>query len=190
MVVQVAEGLRAEAAKTARPAPGRRRRSARGLRQGKWTFAYRYAMADYQLTLSVEKVQPQITVDSLVEAVSRTGAAVARSYGGLHDREGGRVPPGARYSRRLRRAARSTARRSPKPRPSRSMPIISKAKRKTRLVVNLARKAIGRVALAVQLQKDLDSARSAHADGQDGRDRLPHSRSRRRARPSGRRADW
>ena len=37
----------------------------------------------------------------------------------------------------------------------RSIAIISKAQNKTRLVVNLSRKAIGRVGLAVQLQKDL-----------------------------------
>ena len=68
VVVQVTDSLRAEALKTsgllqvdAGELPG-------GLRGARWAFSYRYASVPYELTLNVEKVQPQITVDSLVEA--------------------------------------------------------------------------------------------------------------------------
>ena len=40
-----------------------------GYRGANWAFVYRYATVPFELTLAVEKVQPQITVDSLVEAV-------------------------------------------------------------------------------------------------------------------------
>ena len=131
--------------------------------------------SDFELTLSVEKVQPQITVDSLVEAVSRAGTAVARSDGGLHDREGGRVPPGARRAGRLRRARRSAAQTVAERAPVQVDTHHLEGERKTRLVVNLSRKAIGRVALAVQLQKDLTSPSLLDADRQGGRDRLADS---------------
>ena len=68
VVVQVTHSLRAEALKTsgllqvdAGELPG-------ALRGARWAFSYRYASVPYELTLDVEKVQPQITVDSLVEA--------------------------------------------------------------------------------------------------------------------------
>ena len=106
VVVQVAESLRAEALKTsgllqvdADELPG-------NLRGARWAFSYRYASVPYELTLGIEKVQPQITVDSLVEAVAAARPADARSDGDLHDREGGRLPLGIGRSGRLRRAAR------------------------------------------------------------------------------------
>jgi len=68
VVVRVASGLKAEA--TARtgllqldpselPQP---------LAKGKWDFSYRYAALPFELTLGVEKIQPRILADSLVEA--------------------------------------------------------------------------------------------------------------------------
>ena len=38
------------------------------LRNTPWTFAYRYASVPFELELSLEEVQPRITLESLVEA--------------------------------------------------------------------------------------------------------------------------
>ncbi len=68
LVVQVAESLRAEAVKTvglsqidAGELPG-------AFRHVRWTLAYRYPTVPFELALDVEKTQPRIAVDSLVEA--------------------------------------------------------------------------------------------------------------------------
>lgn len=39
------------------------------LRQGQWDFAYRFAAIPYQLTLSVEAIQPHISVDTNIRAI-------------------------------------------------------------------------------------------------------------------------
>ena len=67
-MVQVAEGLRAEAAKTSGLMQVDAGELPPALRGAKWAFAYRYATVPFELALSVEKVQPRITVDSLLEA--------------------------------------------------------------------------------------------------------------------------
>jgi len=73
LVVQVAEGLRA----TATPKLGLLQIDAAelpaslagGAPSGSWDFAYRCAAGDFALELQIEKVQPRITADALVEAV-------------------------------------------------------------------------------------------------------------------------
>ena len=65
LVVQVEEGLRA----TATPTMGLLQIDVpKSLAGGKWDFSYRYATAEYALELQVEKVQPRILADALVEA--------------------------------------------------------------------------------------------------------------------------
>ena len=82
-------------------------------------------------------------------------SADAGPDGDLHDREGRRIPAGAGRSGRL-----STCRKVRGANAAGATPVqvdthYLEGAKKTRLVVNLSRKAIGRVALAVQLQKDL-----------------------------------
>ena len=155
LVVQVAESLRAEATKTSGllqvdPAelPG-------ALRSARWAFSYRYASVPFELTLGIEKVQPQITVDSLVEAVLQPDrltldltAIYTIEKAGVFRLELD-VPAGFDV-KKVRGVDVGTG----------AAPVqvdthYLEGDKKTRLVVNLSRKAIGRVALGVQLQKDL-----------------------------------
>ena len=68
VVVQVAESLRAEAVRTSGLLQVDAGELPAALRRAKWAFAYRYATVPFELAFDVEKVQPRITVDSLVEA--------------------------------------------------------------------------------------------------------------------------
>ncbi len=155
LVVQIAEGLRAEAAKTNGLLQVDAKELPPSLQQGKWAFSYRYATADYQLALSIEKVRPQIVVDSLVEAClepERLSLDLAAIYtiekAGVFRLEFD-VPAGYEV-RQVRGAAMAGAA------PVQVDTHHLEGEKKTRLVVNLSAKAIGRVALAVQLQKDLN----------------------------------
>jgi hypothetical protein len=153
VVVQVAESLRAEATKTsgllqvdAAELPG-------ALRSARWAFSYRYASVPFELTLGIEKVQPQITVDSLVEAVlwpDRLTLDLTAIYtiekAGVFRLELD-VPPGYDVKKVHGVGAGAT--------PAQVDTHYLEGDKKTRLIVNLSRKAIGRVALGVQLQKDL-----------------------------------
>jgi hypothetical protein len=154
LVVQVADSLRAETAKTsgllqvdAAELPG-------NLRGARWAFSYRYASVPYELTLGIEKVQPRITVDSLVEA-SLTPDRLTLDLTAIYTIEKAGVfrleldvPAG--YSVQKVRGANV-----PGIPPVQVDSHFLEGAKKTRLVVNLSRKAFGRVALAVQLQKDL-----------------------------------
>ncbi|MCD4726062.1 MAG: hypothetical protein K8R46_00230, partial [Pirellulales bacterium] len=67
VVVKVAESLRAEAVKTSGLLQVDAAELPSALKRTKWEFAYRYATVPFTLTLNIEKVQPRITVDSLLE---------------------------------------------------------------------------------------------------------------------------
>ena len=67
VVVQVAEGLRAETAARSGLLQVDSVELPPSLSRGKWDFAYRYAAVPFELKLSVEKVEPRVTVDSLTE---------------------------------------------------------------------------------------------------------------------------
>jgi hypothetical protein len=68
VVVQVAEGLRAETAKTSGLLQVDAKELPSALQAGKWAFSYRYATVPFELALDIDKVQPQVAVDSLSEA--------------------------------------------------------------------------------------------------------------------------
>ena len=174
LMVAVPESLRAEVARSTGLMQEEAGAAGQpGYRGANWAFVYRYATVPFELTLSVEKVQPRITVDSLVEArllperltVDVTAVYTIEKAGvftldwaippGYEDFEvgqvrgvaaGGATPvevdafhteSGADYHALSGRATRG------KP---------------ARLVVNLSRKALGRVALAVQFHKELHEA--------------------------------
>lgn len=152
LVLQLAESLRAEPTRStgllqidAADLPG-------ALARGKWAFAYRYAAVPFDLVLSVEKVQPRIVVDSLVEArltpesLSLDVLAVYTiQRAGVFRLEMG-IPAG--YEVR-QVAGREAAGASPVVVDTHHV----EGDEDRRLVVNLARKALGRVALLVRMER-------------------------------------
>ncbi|HUT95444.1 MAG TPA: hypothetical protein VMY37_38675, partial [Thermoguttaceae bacterium] len=155
VVVQVAEGLRAEASKASGLLQVDAAELPDALKRADWSFSYRYAAVPFELRLSLEKVQPRIVADSLVEAQlepKRISLDVLTVY--TVERAGVfrldlDVPAGYEVRDVRGREAAGAA----------AVEVDThhlEGDDETRLVVNLARKAIGRVALFVQLEKDLD----------------------------------
>ena len=68
VVVQVAQGLKAEATGRSGLLQVDAAELPQSLARAKWDFSYRFATVPFELTLAVEKVEPRILVDSLVEA--------------------------------------------------------------------------------------------------------------------------
>jgi len=154
VVVQVAPGLRAETSVRsgllqvdARELPG-------SLARGKWDFAYRYATVPFELKLAVEKVEPRVSVDSLTEIdlspdriVMSLSAVYTVERAGIFRLEWD-VPEG--YDVREVRGAKLSGAAAAQVDTHHLT-----GDKKTRLVVNLARKALGRTGLLVRLEKDL-----------------------------------
>jgi hypothetical protein len=154
LVVSVADGLRAEATKTNGLLQVDPAELPPALRSARWAFSYRYASVPFELALGIEKVQPQITVDSLVEAALQPDrltldltAVYTIDKAGVFRLELD-VPAGFDVKRVRGAAVNGTT-------PAQVDNHYLEGEKKTRLVVNLSRKALGRVALGVQLQKDL-----------------------------------
>lgn len=175
VVVRVVESLSAEAVKSAGLLQIDKGELPANVAGGDWQFAYRYATVPFGLTLSVEKVQPRITVDSLVEArltPERLYVDVTAAYmierAGVFQLEWD-IPEG--YT------VRSVGGRSFNPLSGRGgnyggqdinqanvagvsvethhlEPIEGETSK--RLIVNLSRKAIGRVGLILHLERKLD----------------------------------
>ncbi len=154
VVVSVAEGFRAEAATASgllQVDPADLPESIRG---GNWTFAYRYAAVPFELTLTVEKLQPRISADTLVEATLQPERLVIDATIAYTIERAGvfrldvDVPAGFRVTRVTGRefnqfVAAGVDSHLVEPGDS------------PKLVVNLAKKAQGPVGLAVRLQRDL-----------------------------------
>lgn len=153
VVVGVAEGLRVEAPKTNGLMQIDAGELPPALQGGRWAFAYRYSAVPFELALEIEKVQPRITVDSLVEAylaperVTLDLSAVCTIERAGVFRIEFDIPEGFEV-RQVR---------------GREMPGASAAavdshhlegEKKTRLVVNLTRKALGKAALLVEMQRE------------------------------------
>jgi len=155
VVVQVALGLRAEATRRSGLLQVDKTELPEALRGGNWAFSYRYASVPFELNLSVEKVQPRILVDSLVEAYlepEKLSLDMASVY--TVERAGVfrlqlDVPAGYEVRQVRGRAIAGAA----------AAEVDShhiEGQQDTRLIVNLGRKAIGRVGLVVELEKELD----------------------------------
>jgi hypothetical protein len=159
VVVRVAAELRAEAAPGAGLSQVDAGRLPDPLNKEPWTFAYQYAAVPFELELSLEEVQPRISADSLVEArleperlsLDLTAVFVIERAGvfklELDVPEGfdvrqvrGRDLPGDDAHKAAAVQVDSHRLEGPK---------------KTHLVVHLSRKTMGRVALAVELQREL-----------------------------------
>lgn len=127
-----------------------------------WPFAYRYAAHPYALTLSVEKVRPQIEVDELVEAYLESQQITLDLLAIFNIEKAGvfqlelDVPEGFDVRQVQGRDAAGAAAVAVDSHHVDEVvvdPAKQEVKAKTRLVVNLSRKAIGKVALWVELQK-------------------------------------
>jgi len=172
VVVQVGEGLRAEAAKTTGllqvdagelPSP---------LSQTHWSFSYRYATVPFDLELAVEKVLPEVVADTLVEAYLQPDRlsmdllallTVERAGVFRFDLE---VPEGFEV-RQVRGQALAGAQ---------AVAVDNhhlEGDKRALLAVNLARKAAGRVALVVELHKDLREADLLTPTGKAARIPMP-----------------
>ena len=154
VVVNVAAGLRAEATEhtgllqlDAAELPGT-------LARGKWDFSYRYAALPFALVLKIEKVQPRILAESLVEAHLATDALTIDLLTVYTVERAGvfrfelDVPEGYDV-RRVQGVA------APGAQPAQVDSHHLEGAKKTHLVVNLSQKALGKIALEVQLHKIL-----------------------------------
>jgi len=155
VVVKVASGLRAEAVEITGLLQVGAAELPPTLARTKWDFSYRYATVPFQLAFDIEKVQPRILADSLVEAYlepNKLSLDMTTIYtiqkAGIFRLEID-VPEG--YELR-----QVSGRQIGDARPVRVLTRHLEGEKKTRLVVNLAEKALGKVALVVQLEKQLD----------------------------------
>jgi hypothetical protein len=124
---------------------------------GSWTFAYRYAALPFDLAVSVEKIQPRIIVDSLVEAwlepeqlTIDVFAAYTIERAGVFRLEWD-VPEGFEVRQVAGHAGAGCE-------PVQVDGFQATGEDATRLVVNLGRKAQGRVGLAIELHRLLEEA--------------------------------
>ena len=169
LVVRVAESLRNEvesrldllqidAAELPQPLAGQA-----------WTYAFRYSRAAYDLTLSVESVKPQVEVDQLAEVFiepQQTTITLLAIYNitraGVFQLEVD-VPEGydVRSVTGRNVAGAAGVQVDSHHLADRDIKVMENGmektiKSKSRLNVNLSRKALGRVALLVELQKRLE----------------------------------
>jgi hypothetical protein len=136
-----------------------------------WNFAFRYAALPFDLVLSVEKLQPEIEVEELVEAYVEPNQITLDLLSILNIQRAGifqielevpegyeiRTVQGRDVSGAIAVAVDTHHLEDVEYVPDPAKPEV-KAKRKTKLVVNLARRALGRVALWVELQKRQEDA--------------------------------
>jgi hypothetical protein len=151
-----------------------------------WTFAYRYAALPFDLVLSVEKLLPHIEADELVEVYLEPHQITADLLAVLNIERAGifqlqlDVPAGYEVrSVQGREHAGATAAvvdshhlEDVEYTPDPAQPDV-KAKQRTRLVVMLARRAAGKVALAVELIKRQDDTNLLQPTGAASNVALP-----------------
>ena len=123
-----------------------------------WPFAYRYAALPFNLTLAVEKVRPEIEVEELVEAYLEPQQTTLDLLAIFNIEKAGvfqlelDVPEGFEIRQVQGRDAAGAAAVAVDSHQLEEVQV-GDQKQKTRLVVNLSRKALGKVALFVELQK-------------------------------------
>ncbi|MBP7935304.1 MAG: hypothetical protein KA354_11710 [Phycisphaerae bacterium] len=154
VVVAAAEGLRTEVVAHTGLLQMDAVELPKSLANWKWLLSYRYASLPFDLTLQVEKVQPRIVLDSLVEATLEPEqltldvlAVYTVERAGVFRLEFD-VPAGFEVRKVAGRAIADAQ-------PAQVDTHYADGSEKTHLVVNLASKALGRVALVVRLQRRL-----------------------------------
>ena len=121
------------------------------LRKGGWDFSYRYAALPYSLTVTLEKVQPRILAESLTE-IHLQPEELTVDFVTVHDIQRAGVfnlaflIPGDLEIREVTGVEVAGAK---------AVGVDSHHLRDGRLVVNLSRKAQGRVGLSLRLQRAL-----------------------------------
>ena len=158
LVVQVAGGLRAEATSSSGLVQLDAGDLPKQLASQEWAFSYRFAAAGFKLDLGIEKIQPRIVVDSLVEIdvlPERIAVELFASYtverAGVFQLEL-EIPSG--YE--VRHVQGRTAAGAEAVHVDTHHVQDAEGENPRRLRVNLSRKAMGRVALSVRLEKDLN----------------------------------
>jgi hypothetical protein len=154
VVVQIAEGLRGEISKSGGLLQIDAGELPPALTKDKWAFSYRYAAVPYDLSLKIEKIMPRIAADSLVEAYLEPEKLSIDLLTIFNIERAGvfrlelDLPPD--YDVRNVRGVEIQG--------AAAVRVDNhhlEGDKKSHLVVNLSSKAIGRVALAVNMQKDL-----------------------------------
>ena len=122
-----------------------------------WAFAYRYASLPFELTIGIEKIQPRITVDQLVESYLEPEQLSVDLLAVYNIEEAGvfqlefNIPPGFEVLQVIGRAAANAT----------AAAVDSHHKEgenDSRLIVNLTSKAMGKVAILLRMQKRLNDA--------------------------------
>lgn len=155
VVVQVGEGLRAEASRKVGLVQMDTKELPSSLAKTAWGFSYRYVAVPFQLTLDVEKIEPRITVDSLVEATlepTRLALAVTAVY---------RVERAGVFRLEMEVPDGFTVRSVQGRKVGEANPVDVDTHHlvgdeKKHLVISLAKKAMGPVALMVLVDRQLD----------------------------------
>lgn len=120
-----------------------------------WAFAYRYASLPFELSVGVEKIQPRITVDQLVESYLESEQLSVDLFATYNIEEAGvfqlefNIPAGFEILQVVGRPAADAV----------AAVVDSfhkEGENDTRLVVNLTNKAIGKVGLLVRMQQRLN----------------------------------
>ena len=173
-VVRLAEGLRAEASSRAGLLQIDAAELPAGLK-GQWMFAYRYATLPFELKLAVEKVQPRIRAEQLIEVFLQPDNLTVNLFAVYNIERAGvfqldlQVPAGFQL-RHVR--GRDCAGGQPA--------AVDQFHRldedETQLRVNLSRKAFGKVGLWVELERKLDHANLLSPTGQDAEIAVPMPR--------------
>jgi hypothetical protein len=154
-----------------------------------WTYSYRYSALPFDLAISVEKLQPLVEVEELVETYIEPNQITTNLLAVLNIQRAGifqailEVPDG--YEVRAvqgRDAAGAAAVAVDSHRleeveitPDPTMPM-NKVKVKTKLVVSFGRKAMGKVALWIELQKRQDDPNLLSPTDAASSLSLPHPR--------------
>lgn len=172
VVVQVGEGLRADTVRRVGLVQLDSEDLPASLAKTPWGFSFRYVTVPFELTLEVEKIEPRITVDSLVEATlepTRLALAVTAIYrverAGIFRLEMD-VPDG--FTVRTvqgRKVGESQLAQVD------THHLVGDENR--RLVVNLARKAIGQVGLMVFMDRRLDDPELQSPSGDSAKIPVP-----------------
>jgi hypothetical protein len=120
-----------------------------------WVFAYRYASLPFELSIGIEKIEPRITVDQLVESYLEPEQLSVEMLAIYNIEEAGvfqlefNIPSGFEIMQVVGRATADAA-----------AAVVDSHHREgendTRLIVNLANKALGKVAILLRMQQRLN----------------------------------
>lgn len=159
--VAVAPGLRADATKTTGLMQIDRAELPAALRGAQTALAYRYSAVPYALAVEIEKIQPRLSADVLTEmhlSLERISlnvtAAMTVERSGVFRFEF-EIPEGYQVRRVVGRSLPATRNgESSAAQPAAIDTHHLQGDKNTRLVVNLSKKALGRVGLLIELQRD------------------------------------